>query len=84
MFKSLTALLKKTPHNPQLEQATRQIAALEYRLAEAQVQIDDLHFELKEKDKRIDGLQIIIKNQKDDILNLRKVRSTKKKKGVRK
>lgn len=71
---------KKTPHNPQLEKATRQIAALECRLAEAQVQIDDLHFELKEKDKRIDGLQTIIKNQKDDILNLRKVRSTKKKK----
>lgn len=83
MFKSLTALFNPT-RNPQSEETTRQIAALEYRLAEAQVQIDDLHFELKEKDKRIDGLQTIIKNQKDDILNLRKVRSTKKKKGVRK
>lgn len=83
MFKFLTALFNPTP-NTQLEKATRQIAALEYRLAEAQDQIDDLLFELNEKDKRITGLQIIIKNLKDDILNLRKPRLTKKKKGVRK
>lgn len=83
MFKFLTALFNPT-HNPQSEETTRQIAALEYRLAEAQDQIDDLLFELSEKDKRIAGLQTIIKNLQDDILNLRKPRFIKKKKGVRK
>lgn len=83
MFKFLTALFNPTS-NPQSEETTRQIAALECRLAEAQDQIDDLLFELREKDKRIAWLQTFIKNLQDDILNLRKARSTKKKKGVRK